>query len=167
MYAVYEESLLTSFQEVVQKAVLEIFDGKGMPAILQTLREGMNRNCSNIQQRVMVWIDNQLRQDPWLREGWVIVRRDHKTIGSPFGEVRYERTLFRNKKRKVLAYLADRLVGYKPHQRLDSLLDADLLVEAVDLSYAKAARSLEIVSGIRVSCHRFLNIVRMLQPEER
>src|SRR5690606_20197818 len=83
---------------------------------------------------------------PSLREGWVIVRRDPKTIGSPFGEVRYERTLFRNKKRKVHAYLADRLVGYKPHQRLDSLLEADLLEEAVDKSYAKAARSLENVS---------------------
>ena len=84
----------------------------------------------------MVWIDNQLRQDPSLREGRVIVRRDPKTNGTPFGEVRYERTLFRNKKRKVQAYLADRLVGYKPHQRVDSLLGADVLEEAVDKRYA-------------------------------
>lgn len=166
MYAVFDESLLTSFQEVVQKAVLEIFDGNGMPAFQQSLREGMNRICCTIQQRVMEWIDNQLRQDPSLREGWVIVRRDPKTIGSPFGEVRYERTLFRNKKRKVHAYLADRLVGYKPHQRLDSLLEADLLEEAVDKSYAKAARSLENVSGISVSGQTVLNIVRKLQLEE-
>jgi len=63
MYAVFDESLLTSFQEVVQKAVLEIFDGNGMPAFQQSLREGMNRICCTIQQRVMEWIDNQLRQE--------------------------------------------------------------------------------------------------------
>ena len=127
MNAVIDESLLTSFQEDVQKAVLEIFDGKGLPAFQQSLREGMNRICCTNQQRVMEWIDNQQRQDPSLREGWVNVRRDPKKIGSPFGEVRYERTLFSNKKRKVHAYLADLFVGYKLHQRLDSLLEADFL----------------------------------------
>ena len=97
MYAVFDESLLTFFQAVVQQAVLEIFDGNGMPAFQQSLREGMNRICCSIQQRVMEWIDNQLRQDPSLREGWVIFRRDPKTIGSPFGEVLLERTFCRNK----------------------------------------------------------------------
>ena len=59
------------------------------------------------------------------------------------------------------------MVGYKPLQRLDSLIEADLLEEAVDKSNAKAARSLEIVSGISVSGQTVLNIVRKLQPEER
>ena len=66
----------------------------------------------------------------------------------------------------VHAYLADRLVGYKPLQRMDSLLEADLLDEAVDKSYAKEARSLENVSGNSVSGQTELNIVCKLQPEE-
>ena len=89
MYAVFDESLLTSFQEVGYIAVVVIFVGNGMPAFQQSLREGMNRICCTIQQRVMDWIYNQLRLDPSLREGWVFVRRDPKSIGSPFGEVRY------------------------------------------------------------------------------
>ena len=64
------------------------------------------------------------------------------------------------------AYLADLLVGYKPHQRLDSLLEAELLEEAVNKSYARAARSLEYVGGISVSGQRVLSFVRKLQPEE-
>ena len=64
------------------------------------------------------------------------------------------------------ADLAVRLVGYTPHRRLASLLEADLLEEAVDKSYAKAARSLENVCGISVSGQTVLNIVRKLQPEE-
>ena len=80
MYAVFDESLLISFQEVVQKAVLEIFDGNGMPAFQQSLREGMNRICCTIQQRVLELIDQELRDNLPLRKGWVIVRRDPKTI---------------------------------------------------------------------------------------
>ena len=33
------------------------------------------------------------------------------------------------------AYLADQAVGYTPHQRLDTLLEADVLEESLDLSF--------------------------------
>jgi len=138
MQAVFDESLVFSFQEVVKEAVSEIIDGDGMQAFQQVLRSGLNRICSIIQQRVMESIDKELCKNPSLRKGWVVVRRDPKTILSPFGEVRYVRTLFRNKKTGRYAHLADRLVGYKPHQRLDTLLEADLLEESVDRSYNKA-----------------------------
>ena len=58
MYGVFDESLLTSFHEGVQKELLEIFDGYGMPAFQQSQREGMNRTGCTIKQRVMEWIDN-------------------------------------------------------------------------------------------------------------
>ena len=62
--------------------------------------------------------------------------------------------------------MADRLVGFKPHQRLDTLLEADLLEEAVDRADAKAGKSVETHTGIRVSGQTVLNIVRKLQPEK-
>jgi hypothetical protein len=166
MQAIFDESLVFSFQEVVKEAVSEVMAGKGMPAFQQALRNGLNRICCTIQQRVLELIDQELRDNLPLRKGWVIVRRDPKTILSPFGEVHYERTLFRNKKSGQHAHLADRLVGYKPHQRLDTLLEADLLEEAVDRSYAKAGKSFETHTGIRVSGQTVLNIVRKLQPEK-
>lgn len=166
MQAVFDESLVFSFQEVVKEAVSEIIDGDGMQAFQQVLRSGLNRICSIIQQRVMESIDKELCKNPSLRKGWVVVRRDPKTILSPFGEVRYVRTLFRNKKTGRYAHLADRLVGFKPHQRLDTLLEADLLEESVDRSYNKAGKSLESLTGIRVSGQTVLNIVRKLQPEK-
>ncbi len=67
MQAIFVESIVFSFQEVVKEAVSEVMAGKGMPAFQQALRNGLNRICCTIQQRVMEWIDNQLRQDPSLR----------------------------------------------------------------------------------------------------
>ena len=90
----------------------------------------------------MEWVDNELRENLSLRKGWVIVRRDRRRFFS-FGEVRYERTLFKNKKLKAHAHLADRLAGYKAHQRLDTLLEADLLEEAVDNRTPKQDRALK------------------------
>lgn len=167
MQAIFDEGLVFSFQEVVKQAVLEIMDGNGMPAFQQALRSGLNKICCTIQQRVMEAVDDQLRENLSMRKGWVVERRnDPKTILSPFGEVRYARTLFQNKKTDEYAYLADRFVGYTSHQRLDTLLEADLLEEAVDKSYSKAGKSVEDQTGIRVSGQTVLNIVRKLQPEK-
>ncbi len=59
------------------------------------------------------------------------------------------------------------MAGYTPHQRLDNLLEADLLKEAVDKSYAKAGKSIEEqAQGISVSGQTVLNIVRRFNPEK-
>lgn len=168
MQTVFDESLVLSFQEVVKQSVLEIFNGNGMTAFQETLRDGVNSICCTVQQRLMELVDSELVRDPSLREGWVIERRnDPKSIISPFGEVCYERTYFQNKKSGQYAYLADKLVGYTPHQRLDTLLEADVLEEAVDKSYRKAGRSVEKqAQGTGVSGQTVLNIVRKLQPEK-
>jgi hypothetical protein len=82
----------------VKQSVLEIFNGNGMTAFQESLRDGVHNICCTVQQRVMEVIDGELRNDISLREGWVIERRnDETTIVSPFGEVSYERTYFQNK----------------------------------------------------------------------
>ena len=167
MQAIFDDSLILSFFEVVEESVLEMINGNGLPKFQGTLRDGMNNIAATIQQRLMEMIDNELRDNVSLRKGWVIERKnDTKTITSPFGPVTYQRTYFRNKKTNQYAYLADRIVGYTPGQRLDTLLEADLLEEAVDKSYAKAGDSQERrVRGTGVTSQTVLNIVRRLQPE--
>ncbi|MGB4250644.1 MAG: hypothetical protein WBK16_08050, partial [Limnochordia bacterium] len=59
MQAIFD--VVFSFQEVGQEAVAEAMDGKGMPALQQALRNGLNRICCTIQQRVLELIDQELR----------------------------------------------------------------------------------------------------------
>lgn len=168
MQTVFDESLGFSFQKVVEESVLEIFNGKGMAEFQISLRDGMNEICCTIQKRVMEQIDSELLRNLSLRRDWLVERRnDFKTIVSPFGEVNYERTYFKNKNTGEYAHLADKFMGYTPHQRLDTLLEADVLEEAMDKSYRKAGESLEKqVRGTGVSGQTVLNIVRKLQPEK-
>ena len=168
MQTVFEESLVQSFQEVVKQSVLEIFNGNGMTAFQESLRDGVHNICYTVQQRVMEVIDSELRNDISLREGWVIERRnDETTIVTPFGEVSYERTYFQNNKSGQYAHLAYNLVGYTPHHRLDALLDADVLLQCLDKYYNKAGLGIKkLTHGIGVSGQTVLNIVRKLKPEE-
>ena len=79
----------------------------------------------------------------------------------------YERTYFRNKKTGRYAHLTDRMVGYTPHQRLDILLEADVLEEVVDKSYRKTGEILERrAKGTGVSCQTVLNLIRKFGPEQ-
>ena len=138
-----------------------------MRAFQQEYRDGMNEIGTLIQQRLIEFIDQELVEDPSLRRDWVFERRyDNMTILSPFGPVVLRRTYFRNKNAGKYAYLADWLVGYTPHQRLDTLLEADLLVEVVDKSYRNAGETLEKQArGKRVSGQTVLNVVRKFEPE--
>lgn len=168
MQSIFDEIIVNSFREVVEKSIAEFFSGKGLSAFQQEYRDGMNQIGTLIQQRLIEFIDQELVEDPSLREDWVIERRnDKKTVLSPFGQVTYKRTYFRNKRTGKYAYLADRIVGYTPHQRLDTLLEADLLEEVVDKSYRKAGETLEKQArGTRVSGQTVLNVVRKFKSEQ-
>ena len=67
MDLVFDESLVLSFKEVVEESVRQIFEGKGMSAFQQALRNGMNQICCAIQQRAIEFIDYQLRTNISLR----------------------------------------------------------------------------------------------------
>ncbi|HBG01620.1 MAG TPA: hypothetical protein DDW87_08620 [Firmicutes bacterium] len=87
MQAIFDESLAFSFQKVVEQSVMEIFNGNGMTGFQESLRNGMNSIACTLQKRVVEGIDEELGHDASLRKGWVIVRRDTKTMTSPFGPV--------------------------------------------------------------------------------
>jgi len=168
MQSIFDEIIVNSFREVVEKSIAEFFSGEGLSAFQQEYRDGMNEIGTFIQQRLIEFIDQELVEDPSLREDWAIERRnDEKTILSPFGPVVFKRTYFRNKTTGKYAYLADRLVGYTPHQRLDTLLEADLHEEVVNKSFRKSGESLEKQArGTSVSGQTVLNVVRKFEPEQ-
>ena len=168
MKTIFDDNLVFSFQKVVERSLKEFFDEKGLVAFQKALKDGMNGICAEIQQRLIEAIDNELVDNCSLRKDWVVERRsDTKTIQSPFGQVTYQRTYFKNRKTKKYGHLADLIVGYTPHQRLDTLLEADLLEQAIDRSYRKAGLSQEKhVPGTGVSGQTVLNIVRKFHPEQ-
>lgn len=168
MQSIFDDSLVLSFQEIVEESLSEFFKENNLASFQTMLRDGVNGVCATIQQRLLERIDTHFTTEVSSRKDWVIERRnDAKTIISPFGPVTYHRTYFRNKKNGKYAYLADKAVGYTPHQRLDTLLEADVVVEAIERSYCKAGASPDShAAGTSVSGQTVLNLVRKFGPEQ-
>lgn len=166
--ALFDEVVAKSFQDIIGKAEAAFFE-EGLVSFQETLRDKMNELMAGLQKKLLEQINHELVKDPNNRRGWVVERHgDQKSMLSPFGEVTYMRTYFRNKKTGEYAYLVDKLAGYTPHQRLDLLLEADVLEDAAELSFRKAGKgSDKRAKGTEVSGQTVLNIVRKLKPEQQ
>jgi hypothetical protein len=56
------------------------------------------------------------------------------------GDVRYERTYYKNKKTGEYKYLSDDFLGIEVHERMDMMLQSQL-VENADVSYSKSGKN--------------------------
>ena len=108
MQSIFDEYIVNSYREVVEKSIAEFFSGKGLSAFQKEYRDEMNEIGTLIQQRLIEFIDQELVEDPSLRRDWVIERRnDKKNILSPFGPVVVKRTYFRIMYTGKFSFLAD------------------------------------------------------------
>jgi len=127
------------FQRVTE-LTLEVL-GKGIDFIgfEEKLWQELNNLGREILKEVLEAKDTYLREHREERPGWQVERRDEpKEILTLFGLVSYKRTYYRHKETGERVHLIDRLVGYGPHTRVDPLVKAQALEEAVELSYRRS-----------------------------
>ena len=82
-------------------------------------------------------MDEELRESGFRKLNWVISRRDKTSLMTSLGTVKYQKTLFKNKKTGACEYLLDRIMGLESHARMTEDAEAKMLEEAVDSSYRK------------------------------
>lgn len=82
------------------------------------------------------------------REGYEVVRHDTKTLLTSMGEIRFSKTLFKNKKTGERCYLLDEILGIAKNARLTEDAEAEVLKEAVQTSYGRAAAAVSITDHI-------------------
>ena len=73
-----------------------------------------------------------LRESPVRRASWEVVRTDEKNLITSVGSVRYEKTLFKNKKSGERKYLVDEAMGIEPHERISE----DAVAQIIRKKYA-------------------------------
>ena len=87
----------------------------------------------------METINEIYRNSKERKRDWTIKEKaNEKTLGTIFGEVRYKRTYYQNKKTGEYSYLSDEAVGILAHDKLDASLKAKLVEEAVYMPYSKS-----------------------------
>lgn len=95
------------------------------------------------------------------KRDWTIKEKaNEKAYGTIFGEIRYERTYYQNKKTGEYSYLSDEAVGILPHDKLDASLKAKLVEEAVNMSYSKSGE--KACEAIPLTSQTVMNSIREL-----
>ena len=88
--------------------------------------------------------DEIIRNSEKRKQNWQIVKIDEKKLITSLGVVCFEKTLFKNKATGERAYLLDRILGIKSHERLTEDAEAQMLEEAVETCYRKAGEAISI-----------------------
>lgn len=89
-----------------------------------------------------------LRESPVRRASWEVVRTDEKHLITSIGSVRYEKTLFKNKKSGERKYLVDEAMGIDPHERISEDAIAQMLEESVQTCYRKGGEAVSMLDKI-------------------
>jgi len=117
-----------------------ISEGKDIADLVLGLEKDLFELGRNILTEVLEDIDESLRKSGSRKKNWEIVRKDKTTILTSFGDITYNRTYFKPKKRGKRQYLVDKIVGIDPHDRISADVLINTLDEAVDSSYKKAGK---------------------------
>ncbi|MGO0121737.1 ISLre2 family transposase [Desulfothermobacter acidiphilus] len=127
------------FQRVAELTLKVLEEGTNFLSFEEKLWQELNNLGQEVLREVLEAKDAYLREHREKRPGWRVERRnDPKEVLTLFGLVNYKRTYYRHKETGERVHLIDRLVGYGPHARVDPLVKAQALEEAVDLSYRKS-----------------------------
>lgn len=111
-------------------------------------------------------LDMRIKADPVRKKKWNVERKaDENTLLTVFGDVRYSRTYYASKTKKEYKYLSDQLFGIKPHQRVETLVEARIVEEATDTSYEKAAKLFGLSRQKAMNSIRNLEEIRLPEVE--
>lgn len=109
--------------------------------------------------------EESIRQTEKRKKEWYIEKRNQeKTYSTIFGDVKYKRTYYKNKKTGEYKYLSDDFLGIEVHERMDMLLQSQLVESAIDISYSKSGKN--AISTQEFSNQTVMNTIRKLDEIE-
>lgn len=92
--------------------------------------------------------DDILKESPVRRANWEVVKTDNKTLITSIGNVKYKKTLFKNKKTGERKYLVDEAMGIDSHERITEDAVAQMLEESAQTCYRKGGEAISILDKI-------------------
>lgn len=138
-------ALLIPFAEQLLQAEKNLYEHPDqMAAFERSVADSSHRTAAEFMSMVLTDMDERLCENSLRKEGFNIQRKDHRTLITTVGDVRFQHTLFLNHETKKCQYLLDALMGLPAHERFSSLAEAKALYEAEVHSYQHAADSLTL-----------------------
>ena len=140
-------------------------EGKEISDFLISMKTTLDEVGVELTSGLLEEIDKRVKEDINRKRDWIVKSKDNiKSLGTIFGEVKYKRTYYQNKKTGEYRYLSDEMLGIKPHDKMDTSLKAKLVEEAIDLPYRKSGKIAS--ESIELTGQTVMNSIRELGAVE-
>ena len=150
--------IINSFDEELEKLVRERKDISYFILAIKKMLDGVG---ATLVAEALETVDEVYRNSRDRRQNWTIKEKAaEKTLATIFGEVRYKRAYYKNKRTGEYSYLSDEAVGIKAHDRLDASLKAKLIEDAVFMPYNKSAKKAS--EAVELTSQTVMNSIREL-----
>ena len=132
-----------------------------------TLKKELDGFGCEILKLVLEELDREIKADKARKKQWAVVRKNDKSVLTPFGTVNYERTYYRHKESNKYSYLVDQKAGFKPRVRISENLKAELVDASAVMSYENATVELSRYNEeLKVSKQTVGNYIRGFEAKE-
>lgn len=143
------------------------FFGEGKPLSLEEMEKGLKEKADGFIREMMKayleLLDKAIVEDKAGRKskGIVIERKANKReVYTKFGQIKFERTYFYDKKRDDYVHLLDKAVGLEEYERITGTVAIELIEHASESSYGESSRH---VSGGEISRQTVMKKIRSLK----
>jgi len=159
----------TIIREIVEKITKDIeknvgnliINGGDISELVQTTSKSLDQVGIKIIEGALELLDDIVRDSKDRKKEYYVQRRsDKKTIITRFGEIKYKRTYYKNKKDGSYRYISDEMVGIAPYDRMDLSYKAEILDKSIEKSYQRAGK--EVSQNVEVTKQTVMNTIRKL-----
>ena len=162
------------FVTVVLKVPESVFDGKDFAEVMMGFHKALEKSGCQWMGEVLTQLDEEIRKTDRIA-GWEVSKKREKSIVTSMGEVKYSRTMYRNRFAAGETDVPlDRLLGIKAHEHMTEDAKAVILEHAQKSSYAWSG--LQLGGGEQVSKQTVMELIHGLafpteaeqeKPEEK
>jgi len=141
----FEEKCINKFENLENEFMKE---PKKMAEYVLGLTEELHNLGLRMIQESLEDMNQMLIESPVRCRYWVIESHETKRLITSLGEVRFKKTLFKNKETGKSEYLLDRILGLKRNERITEDALAKMLEETVQTSYRRGGEETSIQSEV-------------------
>ena len=149
-------------KEIVENIELTLLEGNNISEFILRTKKMLDEVGVDITSKALETVDELVKNNKERRRDWnVKSKASKKSLATIFGEVKYERTYYVNKKTGEYKYLSDEAVGIEVNDKMDILLESMLIDEAIDTPYRKSGE--KVSKNVELTGQTVMNAIRKLE----
>jgi len=119
-----------------------------MAGLESTLHQTVDQFACSFLSELLTRCNDEIKKKGVRKNHYDVVRTDERQLLCSFGIIRFQSTLYKDRKTGEYKYLMNQLLGIQPHEKVTTFAEAQVLEEAAGSSYAKGGRAASPTAGI-------------------